>query len=103
MSWGIMNKRKYINMEIGPKETKIPNNWRIEPLNNMFKIIKGHSYKSKFYSKKNDEEAKIFISLKAINKKGGFNKKGVKYYKGEVKPEKKVKPGEIIIANTDLN
>ncbi len=77
-----------------------PNSWKKTKLTKIFRVIKGQSYKSEFYC--NEEKGRIFINLKCIQKFGGFNFDGIKFYCGKVDEEKLVKPGELIIANTDL-
>lgn len=69
-------------------------------LGDIVKIIKGISYRSSDYTVKGDGLA--FINLKNVERSGGFRNDGVKYYKGDYKPNQIVIPGDILIANTDL-
>jgi type I restriction enzyme S subunit len=86
---------------VGPVDIFIPDDWNHATLGQLFEIIKGENYESKYYSL--DTEGYIFLTLKAIKKYGGFNKNGIKYYNGSVSNSSLVSPGDLIIANTDLN
>lgn len=79
---------------------EIPKNWGLYKLGNYVNLIKGISYRSEDYCLEN--EGHIFINLKCVARNGGFRKEGIKFYKGDVKEEQFVKPGDIVIANTDL-
>ena len=81
-------------------EIEVPDGWELVELSDVAEINKGLSYKSKDYGTRDD--GIIFINLKCILKGGGFNKRGIKYYRGDYKNEHLVKSGDIIIANTDL-
>lgn len=84
-----------------PKQkTKIPEGWRETNLGEVIKIRKGLTYKSLDYG--DETEGLVFINLKCIAKGGGFNKAGIKYYKGKHAEEDLVVVGDLIIANTDL-
>jgi len=74
--------------------------WKEKPLGEILKLTKGISYKSSDYG--TEDEGVIFINLKCIAKSGGFSRRGVKYYKGYVPENLKLKEGDVIIANTDL-
>lgn len=89
-------KTKFKETEIG----MIPEDWEVGRLGDHIKLIKGISYRSKDYC--SESEGKIFINLKCVARNGGFRKEGIKYYKGELKEDQFAKPGDILIANTDL-
>ncbi len=92
---------EYKEVQIGPKTVEIPVEWDKVKVEGIFEIIKGQSYKSKYYA--DEEDGFIFINLKCINKKGGFNKEGIKFYQGPFAEKNFVEPGNLIMANTDLN
>ena len=69
-------------------------------LGEVAEIIKGISYRSADYS--NSENGIAFVNLKSVARGGGYNADGIKYYAGQIKPSQYVKPGDILIANTDL-
>jgi type I restriction enzyme S subunit len=91
-----MSKTNFKQTRIG----KIPEDWEVYKLGNYVNLIKGISYQSKDYCSEN--EGHIFINLKCVARNGGFREEGVKFYKGDVKEEQFVKPGDIVIGNTDL-
>jgi len=78
-----------------------PEGWETKKLSEVIVINKGLTYKSSDYAK-NENEGQIFLTLKSIEKGGGFNKKGIKFYKGDYHEKHIVNPGDLIIANTDL-
>ncbi|CAD6494615.1 MAG: Type-1 restriction enzyme MjaXIP specificity protein [Candidatus Argoarchaeum ethanivorans] len=85
--------------EIVDSETgKIPKGWEVKNLGEFLNVIKGCSYKSEDLK----ESDKALITLKSINRGGGFNQKGYKEYVGDYKEEQIVKDGDIIVAQTDL-
>lgn len=63
-------------------------------------IEKGLTYTSSDYS--SESEGNILVNLKSFEKYGGFNKNGIKYYKGNYKKNHVLKRGDLIIANTDI-
>jgi hypothetical protein len=43
-----------------------------------------------------------FLNLKSVERGGGYRPEGIKYYTGRVKPDQLIRPGDLLIANTDL-
>lgn len=78
----------------------IPKEWRDARLGEVSEFNKGITYKSDDYGKKGDGIA--FFTLKCVSKNGGFNRLGLKYYKGIVRANDLINSGDIVIANTDL-
>ncbi len=72
--------------------------WTEARLGDHIGLAKGLSYKSSYF----DEAGDALINLKCITTGGGFNPSGVKYYTGPHKPEHIVRPGDIVLALTDL-
>jgi len=64
---------------------EIPEGWREVNLGEVIKIRKGLTYKSLDYG--DETNGLVFINLKCIAKGGGFNKAGIKYYKGQYSEE----------------
>ena len=83
------------NEELGKE---IPKGWGVKNLGEFLNVIKGCSYKSEDLK----ESDKALITLKSINRDGGFNQKGYKEYVGDYKEEQIVKDGDIVVAQTDL-
>ena len=63
-------------------------------------IEKGLTYSSNDYGDEKNRE--ILINLKCFKKFGGFNKDGIKFFKGEYKGKYILKKDDLIIANTDI-
>jgi len=85
------------NEELGKE---IPKGWKVGELGDFIKIDKGLSYKGKFLCEK--EEGIPLINLGNIAPQFGFIHETIKYYNGEFKDRHLVKPGDIVIANTDI-
>jgi type I restriction enzyme, S subunit len=69
-------------------------------LGKMVKIRKGLTYTSDDYSNENDGIP--LLSLKSIEKGGGFNENGIKHYSGNYKSEHFVNDNDLVIACTDI-
>ena len=69
-------------------------------LGDLVEVVRGISYRSADYAKQG--EGLPFVNLKCVGRGGGFRQDGIKYYKGDFRPEQNVQPGDILIANTDL-
>lgn len=68
------------------------------PLDAIATITKGRSYKSAELQ----ESPVALVTLKSIDRNGGYKHDGLKPYIGPYKPEQIVSPGEIVVAQTDL-
>lgn len=69
-------------------------------LGDVINIRKGVTYKTSDYS---DAESGIpLLNLKSIEKGGGFNPDGIKYFLGECKEQHYVRDDDLIIACTDI-
>ncbi|KVV14587.1 restriction endonuclease subunit S [Flavobacterium sp. TAB 87] len=69
-------------------------------LGNVIKTRKGVTYKSDDYS--NEINGIPLLNLKSIERGGGFNREGIKYYEGPYKEEHFAKNDDLIIACTDI-
>jgi type I restriction enzyme S subunit len=79
-------------------QVTIPKGWKVAQLNEITKSVRGISYKSADL-----QESKVaLVTLKSIARGGGYQEEGLKPYTGGFKPEQEVKPGEIVVAHTDL-
>lgn len=61
-------------------------------------VVKGRSYKSAEL----EESSTALVTLKSIDRNGGYKGGGLKPYTGPYKTEQVVHPGEIVVAQTDL-
>ncbi|PIS43065.1 MAG: hypothetical protein COT24_00175 [Candidatus Kerfeldbacteria bacterium CG08_land_8_20_14_0_20_40_16] len=89
-------KVEFVDSELG----KIPKGWEVSQLKDVVKLNKGLSYKSSEI--KDNSMGVPMVNLKCFLRGGGFKSDGIKYYTGEYKKQHIVKPGQLIIAMTDL-
>lgn len=83
-----------VESELGP----IPQGWRVGKLGEICKLIKGVSYKS---SELQPSDLAL-VTLKSINRGGGFNTDGFKEYSGAYKTSQRLEEGDLIFAQTDI-
>ena len=85
---------KLIESELG----MIPEEWRVGKLGEVCELIKGVSYSSDELQPSN----KALVTLKSINRQGGFNSSGFKEYNGKYKSSQCLIEGDLIFAQTDI-
>lgn len=68
------------------------------PLGGITSVTRGRSYKSAELV----ASSTALVTLKSIDRNGGYKADGLKPYIGPCKPEQIVHPGEIVVAQTDL-
>lgn len=78
----------------------MPEGWVSERFEQHITIVRGKSYTSEEIDDVKGTHA--FINLKNINRGGGFRLDGTKFYSGKFKQEQLVKPGDIVMAVTDM-
>jgi type I restriction enzyme S subunit len=84
---------RLVDSEIG----QIPAGWSIEALSDHFEAVKGVSYKG---SGLGDEGVPLH-NLNSIYEGGGYKYEGIKRYSGEYRERHIVRPGDVIVANTE--
>lgn len=84
---------------MGFKEKLVPEGWELKTLGTFIELDKGLSYKGKFLV---DGFGTPMVNLGTVAPYYGFLHDGLKHYSGEFKERHTVKPGSIIIANTDM-
>jgi type I restriction enzyme S subunit len=77
---------------------EIPRGWEVKPLGELIETVKGRSYKSEELV----ESDTALVTLKSFARGGGYRPEGLKSFAGTYRPEQVVKPGEIVIACTDV-
>jgi len=77
---------------------EVPKGWRILSLGDLCSLDKGVSYKGDFLS----NEGTTMINLGCFTGEGNFSIDNLKFYTGEYRDRHIVKPGDIVIANTDI-
>ncbi len=75
----------------------MPDGWRLQPLKDHVDAEKGLSYKGSGLG----EEGVPLHNLNSIYEGGGYKYEGIKYYSGDYKERHLVKPGDVIVANTE--
>ena len=85
---------RLVPSEIG----EIPKGWKVKKLGNLVETIRGRSYRSKELS---DSDTAL-VTLKSFNRGGGYRLDGLKPYIGKYKEQQIVRPGELIVAMTDV-
>ena len=73
--------------------------WPVEKLGSFLSLERGLSYKGKFLS---DSEGVPMVNLGNILPNSVFRSEKLKFYTGDYKAKVIVKPGDIVVANTDL-
>jgi type I restriction enzyme S subunit len=68
------------------------------PLGKLTNVVNGRSYKSTELA----DSATALVTLKSIDRNGGYKVNGLKPYVGEYKFSQVLAPGEIVVAQTDL-
>lgn len=77
---------------------EVPEGWIVEKLGQHISLVRGCSYNSE--GLKDSETA--LVTLKSVDRGGGFKSEGFKPYVGEYKEKHLVKTGDIVVAHTDL-
>jgi type I restriction enzyme S subunit len=86
---------RLVDSELG----EIPEGWRVVRLGDFVVTIKGRSYKSKELVEGSDV---ALVTLKSFARGGGYRPDGLKPFAGCYKQEQVVKPGEVVVACTDV-
>ena len=84
---------RLVDSELG----EIPAGWEVTALEDYFDAMKGVSYKGSGLSK----AGMPLHNLNSVYEGGGYKYEGIKYYDGAYAERHMVKPGDIIVANTE--
>lgn len=76
----------------------IPQGWEVKKLGELLNVDKGVSYNGAGLT----DDGNPMVNLKNIQAGGGFRRDATKPYSGDFKARHTVKPGDVILANTDL-
>ena len=85
---------RLVDSELGT----VPDGWVIRELGEFTETTPGRSYKSDELV----EGETALVTLKSFRRNGGYRPDGLKPYRGPYKPDQVVKPGEIVVACTDV-
>ena len=84
---------RFVDSEHGP----IPEGWEVRALGECFEVERGLSYKGLALS----SFGMPMHNLNSVFEGGGYKSDGIKYYSGDYRPRHVVKPGDVIVANTE--
>lgn len=76
---------------------RVPSGWRMVPIGDHIEAVKGLSYKGDGLA----ESGKPLHNLNSVYEGGGYKYEGIKFYTGEYKDRHLVRPGDVIVANTE--
>ena len=77
---------------------EIPDGWPVESIDKHFEAVKGVSYKGSGLG----TDGMPLHNLNSIHEGGGYKYEGIKYYySGEYSDRHRVRPGDVIVANTE--
>lgn len=78
---------------------EIPEGWRVEPLKEHIKAVKGLSYKGSGLT--DSANGVPMHNLNSVYEGGGYKYEGIKYYSGEYQERHIAKAGDVIVTNTE--
>ncbi len=84
---------RLVDSELG----EIPLGWSVESLADHFEAVKGVSYKGSGLT----GDGTPLHNLNSIHEGGGYKYEGIKFYSGEYADRHRVRPGDVIVANTE--
>jgi type I restriction enzyme, S subunit len=76
----------------------VPESWEVAALAEHVEVTRGLSYTGAGLA----DEGMPLHNLNSIREGGGYKEDGIKYYVGEYRERDLVRPGDLIVANTDL-
>ena len=76
---------------------EIPAGWGLATLEKHFEAMRGVSYKGSGLS----DDGMPLHNLNSVYEGGGYKYEGIKYYRGEYAERHVVRPGDVIVANTE--
>ncbi len=86
---------RFEDSALGP----IPAGWRVTSLADEITARKGLSYKGDFLAESG--EGLPMHNLNSVYEGGGYKHEGLKWYTGEYRPAHLLKPGDVIVTNTE--
>lgn len=75
----------------------VPDGWTVAPLGDHVEVTRGLSYTGAGLA----DQGMPLHNLNSIREGGGYKEDGIKYYVGEYRERDRVKPGDLIVANTE--
>jgi len=84
---------------VGSPLGEIPKGWQITTLTEQITVSKGLSYKGAHLCEPG--EGIPLHNLNSVYEGGGYKNQGLKWYNGECQPRHLIKPGDVIVTNTE--
>lgn len=76
---------------------KIPKGWKVTTLKNEIEVVRGLSYTGSGLS----DHGIPLHNLNSVLEGGGYKYEGIKYYIGDYKEHHLIKPGDVLVTNTE--
>ena len=77
----------------------IPEGWEVHSVREVARLVRGQSYRGTDVA---ESGGAPFVTLKCIDRGGGFRRDGIKAFVGQVHPDRTVRAGDIVVAVTDM-
>jgi type I restriction enzyme S subunit len=77
----------------------LPEGWKLQAIGDHFHAVKGLSYKGAGLC--SEAEGLPLHNLNSVLEGGGYKYSGIKYYSGDYRERHTVRPGDLIVANTE--
>jgi type I restriction enzyme, S subunit len=77
---------------------RLPADWNVTTLGDHLEVVRGLSYTGEGLA----DEGIALHNLDSIDEGGGYKYRGIKYYRSEYRERHLVRPGDVIVANTDF-
>jgi type I restriction enzyme S subunit len=74
-----------------------PSGWRVESLGDHVEVVRGLSYNGAGLA----QTGIPLHNLNSVREGGGYKDEGIKFYEGEYRPRHLVRPGDVLVANTE--
>ena len=81
-----------------PELGEIPHGWEVSRLDSVVRVTKGRSYRRNELATSDT----ALVTLKSFARGGGYRAEGLKAFRGAYKDEQVVRPGDVIVACTDV-
>jgi len=92
--WGLFPD-KFVDSELG----EIPEGWKVGSFSDHLVAVRGLSYKGA--GLRDDTSGLPMHNLNSVLEGGGYKHSGIKYYGGEYREKHLLKPGDMVVTNTE--